>query len=110
MGGGAGAGGRLAEVRINFAWQGNSLPSWCAGQVRRCTSVLDGKQYAVKEGPVHTPGDFNGRHGLLNELWTLQQLCLSPCVPAGSCSASTCTTFFQFMFDVRARNCSCGRC
>ena len=58
---------------------GKTLGRGACGRVNRCTSVLDGRQYAVKEGLAHNPDDYTGRHGLLNELQIMQQLCLSPC-------------------------------
>lgn len=61
---------------------GKTLGRGACGRVNRCTSVLDGGQYAVKEGLAHNPEDYTGRHGLLNELQIMQQLCLSPCAPA----------------------------
>ena len=57
---------------------GKTLGRGACGRVNRCTSVLDGQDYAVKEGLAHNPEDYTGRHGLLNELQIMQQLTLSP--------------------------------
>ena len=61
---------------------GKTLGRGACGRVSRCTSVVDGREFAVKEGLAHNPQDYTGRHGLLNELQIMQQLCLSPCAPA----------------------------
>ena len=57
---------------------GKTLGRGACGRVSRCISVIDGQEYAVKEGLAHNPEDYTGRHGLLNELQIMQQLSLSP--------------------------------
>ena len=67
---------------------GKTLGRGACGRVSRCTSVLNGQEYAVKEGLAHNPEDYTGRHGLLNELQIMQQLCLCPCALCLCCEQS----------------------
>ena len=49
-----------------------------AGKVYECTSVITGQQFAVKEGLACPPDDFNGAHGLLNELMIMRMIADHP--------------------------------
>ena len=49
-----------------------------AGKVYECVDLLTEKHYAVKEGLARPLDDFDGAHGLLNELKILQRFVASP--------------------------------
>ena len=49
-----------------------------AGKVYECVDLLTGKSFAVKEGLAHPVDDFDGAHGLLNELKIMQRIAASP--------------------------------
>lgn len=72
----------------DFFRVGRLLGHGMAGKVHECVDILTGKHFAVKEGLAHPADDFNGAHGLLNELRIMQLLDTCPYAPLLACSAA----------------------
>lgn len=62
----------------DFYKVGRVLGKGMAGKVYECTDLLSGQHYAVKEGLAHPLDDFNGQHGLLNELTIMRKIAEHP--------------------------------
>ncbi|KAK9814047.1 hypothetical protein WJX73_010381 [Symbiochloris irregularis] len=62
----------------DFYKVGRLLGRGMAGKVYQCTDLLSNENYAVKEGLAHPLDDFNGQHGLLNELTIMRKLAEHP--------------------------------
>ena len=68
----------LCRSLRDFYSIGKLLGRGMAGKVHECSDLLTGKHYAVKEGLAQPLDDFNGAHGLLNELKIMQRIEASP--------------------------------